>query len=164
MPSLRENYPFAFLECLGHMPCVVLDHQDWSDNFNEKYFTKVGIKDAGKTIAELYSTEQSTEALDYVVSLDDQVVRGWVKFLNDFVGKRSNTSAAKINESETVQYAQYIKDLERSHLAREDFESVLSNRYKFINVVYTDDNTYLSKDPLFKPVEEEIGLALFEGL
>jgi glycosyltransferase involved in cell wall biosynthesis len=36
MPSLRENYPFAFLECLGHMPCVVLDNQDWSDNFNEK--------------------------------------------------------------------------------------------------------------------------------
>ena len=26
MPSLRENYPFAFLECLGHMPCVVLDN------------------------------------------------------------------------------------------------------------------------------------------
>ena len=164
MPSLRENYPFAFLECLGHMPCVVLDNQDWSDNFNQKYYHKVNIKDAAETITSVYGSSQSVEALDYVCDLDDQVARGWIKFLTDFVGKRSNTSAAKINEHTTVQYMQYIKDLKRSHLAREDFESVLSNRYKFINVVYTDNNTYLSKDPLFKPEEEETGLDLFEGL
>jgi len=50
MPSLRENYPFAFLECLGHMPCVVLDKQDWSDNFDSKFYNKVNINDAGETI------------------------------------------------------------------------------------------------------------------
>ena len=53
MPSLRENYPFAFLECLGHMPCVVLDTQDWSDNFDSNYFHKVNIKDAANKITEL---------------------------------------------------------------------------------------------------------------
>ena len=164
MPSLRENYPFAFLECLGHMPCVVLDTQDWSDNFNEKYFHKVNIKEAGKTITEIYCSVQSAEALDYVCELDNEVSEGWIKFLYEFVGKRSNTNSAKINTYETVKYRDYITELNRNHLAREDFESVLANKYKFFNVCYTDSDTYLSKDPTYKPVEEETALSLFEGL
>ena len=164
MPSLRENYPFAFLECLGHMPCVVLDNQDWSDNFNEMYFHKVNIKDAGETITEIYCDTQSAEVLDYVCDLDDEVAEGWVKFLDEFVGKRSNTNSAKINTYETVKYSDYITELNRNHLAREDFESVLGNKHKFLTVWYTDSDTYLSKDPTFKPVEEETGASLFEGL
>ena len=164
MPSLRENYPFAFLECLGHMPCVVLDNQDWSDNFNEKYFYKVNIKDAAETIVDIYCSLQSAEALDYVCKLDDEVALGWIEFLDNFPGKRSNTNSAKINTYDTVKYRDYIKDLERNHLAREDFESVLSNKHKFLTIWYTDNDTYLSKDPTYKPVEEVTGVGLFEGL
>jgi hypothetical protein len=164
MPSLRENYPFAFLECLGHMPCVVLDTQDWSDNFDEKYFHKVNIKDAGETITKIYCSEQSNEVLDYVCNLDDGVAEEWIKFLDNFPGKRSNTNVAKINTYETVKYRDYIKELDRKHLAREDFESVLGNKHKFLNLCYTDNDTYLSKDPAFKPIEEETGASLFEGL
>ena len=166
MPSLRENYPFAFLECLGHMPCVVLDTQDWSDNFNNKYFYIEKLSYVGNLISLLYNTDDyyATGALDYVHDLDGVTAKGWITFLDDFVAKRSNTNAAKINTYDTVCYRDYIKELNRSHLAREDFESVLSNRHKFLHVVYTDDNSYLSKDPLFKPVEIETGLDLFEGL
>jgi glycosyltransferase involved in cell wall biosynthesis len=81
-PSLRESYGIAFMECLGHMPCVVLDNQDWSDNFNEKYFHKVNIKDAGETITEIYGSVQSTEALDYVCELDDEVALGCNELTN----------------------------------------------------------------------------------
>ena len=164
MPSLRENYPFAFLECLGHMPCVVLDNQDWSDNFDSIFYHKVHISNAADTIKQLYNIDQPSLALEYVKQLDDQVAHGWVSFLDNFVGRRSNTSAAKINTYETIKYSDYIKQLNRKHLAREDFESVLSNKYKFINVWYTDTDTYLSKDPTFKPVEEVTGASLFEGL
>lgn len=162
MPSLRENYPFAFMECLGHMPCIVLDTQDWSDNFDNKYYVKVKLSDAADAIKEVYGTQQKADALDYVKSLDDQVAVGWIQFVDNFVGKRSNNNSAKINTYETVKYVDYIKDLNRNHLAREDFESVLSNRYKFLKVVYTDNDTYLSKVPTFEPVEEVIGLGLFE--
>lgn len=162
MPSLRENYPFAFLECLGHMPCVVLDTQDWSDNFHSIFYHKVHITNAAETIKSLYDIDQPSLALDYVKELDDKVAQAWVKFLSDFVGKRSNTNAAKINTYETVKYRDYIKELDRKHLAREDFESVLSNRYKFINVWYTDNDTYLSKDPTFEPKQEETSESLFE--
>lgn len=161
MPSLRENYPFAFLECLGHMPCVVLDKQDWSDNFDSKYFHKVSINNAASTITTLYGKSQVEGALNYVIQLDNDVSKEWITFLDNFVGKRSNNNAAKVNTYETVCYKDYIKDLKRSHLAREDFESVLSNRYKFCNVIYTDDNSYLSKDPKYKPQEEETGASLF---
>ena len=164
MPSLRENYPFAFLECLGHMPCVVLDTQDWSDNFKENYFHKVNIKDAAETIKAIYGSGQSDDALDYVCKLDDEVAQGWIEFLDNFPGKRSNTNVAKINTYETIKYRDYISDLKRNHLAREDFESVLGNKHKFLNLCYTDNDTYLSKDPTYKPIEEETGVSLFEGL
>lgn len=164
MPSLRENYPFAFLECLGHMPCVVLDTQDWSDNFHSVFYHKVHISTAAQTIKSLYGVSQPSLALDYVKKLDDQVAQAWITFLDDFVGKRSNTNAAKINEHHTVKYSEYITNLNRDHLAREDFESVLSNKYKFCNVWYTDNETYLSKDPTFKPQEEQTGINLFDGL
>lgn len=160
MPSLRENYPFAFLECLGHMPCVVLDKQDWSDNFDENLFYKCKQDEVPEVLNKLYS-EDSHGALEYVKALDDEVAVGWVKFLDDFVGKRSNTNAAKINNYETIKYRDYITELDRKHLAREDFESVLANRYKFINIWYTDKDTYLSKDPVFKPTEEATGASLF---
>jgi glycosyltransferase involved in cell wall biosynthesis len=164
MPSLRENYPFAFLECLGHMPCVVLDNQDWSDNFERGYYHKVSINEAANTIKILYGSSQLPSALGYVKKLDDEVSEGWVKFINDFVAKRSNTNSAKINGYNTVKYRDYIADLNREHLAREDFESVLSNIKKFTTIVYTDTDTYLSKDPKFKPVEEVSSNNLFEGL
>jgi hypothetical protein len=164
MPSLRENYPFAFLECLGHMSCVVLDTQDWSNNFDSQYFYKVNIKNASDTIKKLYGTSQLPSALDYVTQLDDEVAEGWIRFLDDFVGKRSNTNSAKINSYNTVKYRDYITELDREHLAREDFESVLSNKKKFCNIIYTDNDTYLSKDPQFKPVEEVQTAELFEGL
>jgi glycosyltransferase involved in cell wall biosynthesis len=164
MPSLRENYPFAFLECLAHMPCVVLDNQDWSDNFDSQYFHKVNIKDAAELIKTVYGGDQLTSALDYVKKLDDEVAEGWIRFLDDFVAKRSNTNSAKINSYDNVKYRDYIKELDRKHLAREDFESVLSNRKKFCNIIYTDNDTYLSKDPKFRPVEEVESTNLFEGI
>lgn len=164
MPSKRENYPFAFLECLGHMPCVVTTMQDWSDNFDSNFFAKVHPVEVANTIKKLYGTDQLPSALDYVKQLDDEVAQGWVKFLDDFVGKRSNTNSAKINSYETVKYRDYISDLDREHLAREDFESVLSNKKKFCNIIYTDNDTYLSKDPQFKPKIEVQSTNLFEGL
>ena len=161
MPSLRENYPFAFLECLGHMPCVVLDIQDWSDNFNISFFHKCKQDEVPKLLNELYDQPVHVGGLAYIRQLDELVAESWIKFLDDFVSKKSNTNSAKINTYETICYKDYIKDLKRTHLAREDFESVLSNRHKFLHVVYTDDNTYLSKVPTFKPIEEETGENLF---
>ena len=164
MPSLRENYPFAFLECLGHMPCVVLDNQDWSDNFNSEYYHKVDIKNAASLIKTIYGGNQLPSAIDYVKHLDEQVSQGWIHFLFDFQSRKAKTNKAGINMFQTVRYADYIKALGRKQLAREDFESVLTNRHKF-RIIYTDNDTWLTTDPDFEPIEEEKeSIELFEGL
>jgi uncharacterized protein (DUF1499 family) len=167
MPSLRENYPFAFMECLGHLSCVVLHNQDWSYNFADEHYTMTDMDNAHEIIELVYqSTPEeyySTGALEYVKSLDASTQMGWIDFLNNFKSHQSKTNAAKINEYETVKYSDYINDLNRTHLAREDFESVLSNRHKF-KVIYTDTDTYLTKDTNFTPTEETAGVSLFEGL
>jgi len=167
MPSLGENYPFAFSECLGHLSCVVLNNQDWSYNFADEHYTMTTLENAHEIIELVYQTTPeeyySTGAIDYVKSLDESTPKLWIDFLNNFNPRQSKTNAAKINEYETVKYSEYIKDLNRTHLAREDFESVLSNRHKF-KVIYTDKNTYLTKDTNFTPTEETAGVSLFEGL
>lgn len=163
MPSLRENYPFAFLECLGHMPCVVLDNQDWSDNFDSRFYHKVKLNQAHEYILALYGTNQEPEALEYVKKLDDDVTGTWFRFVYEFEGKKTKTNTAKINDYETIEYKEYITELKRTQIAREDFESVLSNKHKF-RVIYTDQSTWLSKDPSFEPSDQDTGINLFEGL
>jgi glycosyltransferase involved in cell wall biosynthesis len=168
MPSLRENYPFAFLECIGHMPCFVLDTQDWSDNFEKKFkFFNEKLKDVSRLIVEAYNTlpekyYENTKALDKVKELDDNVAKEWITFLDNFVGRRSNVNTAKINSYTTVKYSDYLDELNRGHYNRDDYISAYNNRYKFCNIVYTDKNTYLSKDPTFVPEEDTTGTDLFQ--
>ena len=83
--SLIENYSFAFLECLGHMPCVVLDTQDWSDNFDSKYYHKTSIANASEVIKQQYNltpgAHYATGALLYIKHLDEQALKSWSKLL-----------------------------------------------------------------------------------
>ena len=77
MPSLLENYPFAFLECVGHMPVVVLDRQNWSDNFDSKYYHKTNTRKAHEVIRSLYDSSYNDDALDYVKGLNDNATNAW---------------------------------------------------------------------------------------
>jgi len=150
------------------MPTVVLDKQDWSENFKEVYY-KMSLDKVSDHIKMMYDEDQShyytdVGALEYVKKLDDDTAMGWMRFLNSFEGSQSKSNVAKINTYTTTKYKDFIDELGRSHLAREDFESVLTNKHKF-RVIYTDDDTYLTKDPAFEPDDScASGLGLFEGL
>lgn len=159
-PSLRENYPFAFFECLGHMPCVVLDKQDWSDNFDSEYYTKTSLKKAAQTVKEIYQNKSKKGNIEYVRKLDSNTTAAWVKFLTSWEGKRSNSTKAKINEYEKFRYDQFLQDLERDAIAQEDIVSVLSNKHKFY-IKYTNDYTYMSVNEDFTPEEETSSLFVF---
>jgi hypothetical protein len=50
--------------------------------------------------------------------------------------------------------------LGRKIICIDDIRSVLTNKHKF-RVIYTDDDTYLTKDPSFEPAIEETGESLF---
>ena len=156
-PSLRENYPFTFFECLGQMPCVVIDKSEWVTNFDSKYYHRDTLDKCAGIVTQLYNqdnSERNESARQYVHGLDFRTAEQWVDFLKGYIQTATAKSdAAKINEYDTVKYGQFIVDLNRKQLAIDDVKSVLTNRSKY-NIIYSDTDSYLSKDPNFIPIEE----------
>ena len=77
--SLLESFSFATMECVAHMPVVVLDRQIWSDNFDSRYVCKVNIRKAPEVIMDLYHKDYNDFAISYVKELHDSAVDAWSK-------------------------------------------------------------------------------------
>jgi hypothetical protein len=76
------------------------------------------------------------------------------KFLNNYKQTSlARSDSAKINDYSEIKYAEFIRILNRTQLAIDDVKSVLTNKSKY-NIIYTDSDTYLAKDPNFIPKEE----------
>lgn len=78
--SLFESYSYAFLECVGHMPVVVLDKQIWSDNFDSRFYHKTNIRKAHEVIKDLYYKSYNDDSLNYVNELNKKAIEAWSKF------------------------------------------------------------------------------------
>ena len=163
-PALRESFGFAWLECLSHMPCIALDTQTWTDNFDQTYFTVVKESEAADTIAKAHNFDHwwGIGATEYVKQMDFNAQLQWKEFVNGAKTKQSKTNSASINSHDTVRYDKYIEDLNRNTVARDDVISVLANRHKF-NVMYTDSNTWLTKETDFVPDESNNDAPTLEG-
>jgi len=156
-PSLRENYPFTFFECLGHMPCIVIDKSEWVTNFDSKYYIRLPLNEVAETLKLEYNADRKDrnhDALQYIKHLDFQTSDRWKKFLSGYnQTSLARSDSAKINDYSEIKYADFIRVLNRTQLAIDDVKSVLTNKSKY-NIIYTDNDTYLSKDPNFIPKEE----------
>ncbi len=60
----------------------------------------------------------------------------------------------------TVNHNDFISALGRKLICIDDIRSILTNKHKF-RIIYTNSDTWLTKDPTFEPTIEE---TLFEGL
>ncbi len=168
-PSLRENYPFTFFECMGHMPSIVIDKSEWVTNFDKKFYGRITMDKAAAFVQKAYDNMKPKAwyeqgALEYVKKLHEGTEQKWIDFLSNYVSSSmSKSDAAKINEYTTVKYLDFIKDLNRKNLAIEDIKSVLTNKHKY-NIIYTDDNTYLSKEKNYVPEEKTSNASSLEDL
>jgi hypothetical protein len=159
----------AFYEQMIQMPTVVLENQRWTNNFDSHHFFKVNKKNMAKVVTDLYNNVPDAKSwydngiLETYRSREKDVYHKWIDCFRDFQGKKSTSNTANICNFGTVQVAEYIQSLNRSIICIDDIRSVLTNKHKFI-VIYTDNNTYLTKDPTFYPVEAEESTNLFEGL
>ena len=168
-PSTVESYGMAFYEQHIQLPTLVLENQRWTKNFNSNYFYTCTKKDMATKAKELYDVFERAErwynlgSLQHAQEQEAGVYRKWAECFKDFTPKQSNSNTAKICSENTVRLQDYINDLNRSIICIDDIRSVLTNKHKF-RVIYTNDDTYLTKDPSFEPEEETEGLALFEGL
>ena len=157
-PALRESFGLAFYETMGHMPTVTLKGVSWTDNFDSKYFISVTKDKVNDIITRLYNSDISkwyeTGALDYVKQMNDNGIQNWLQCFDSFKSAESNTDRAKINEKHTVRYKEFLISLGRKDIAIDDIRSVLTNRSKFYTI-YTDTDSYLSKDKNYIPEEQE---------
>jgi hypothetical protein len=162
-PSIVESYGMAFYEQHIQLPTLVLENQRWTNNFNEDFFYKCTKKNMAKGAQELYDSFEKAEtwynlgSLKHAQSMEKNVFHKWNECFQDFVPRNSNNNTAKICSETTVKLQDYIKDLGRKIICVDDIRSVLTNKHKF-RVIYTDEDTYLTKDPSFEPNEQEESL------
>ena len=158
-PSTVESYGMAFYEQMIQMPTVVLENQRWTNNFDSQYFFTTNRKNMAKTITDLYNnipdakTWYANNVLEVYRSKENDVFHKWNECFKEFTGKTSNSNTAKICEETTVKYSDFTSGLGRRLLCIDDIKSVFTNKHKF-RIIYTDNDTYLSKDPIFEPTEE----------
>ena len=168
-PSIVESYGMAFYEQHIQMPTLVLENQRWTNNFNKDFFYTCNKKDMASKAKELYDIFEKAErwynlgSLQHAQEQEATVFHKWNTCFNTFESKQSNSNTAKICNETTIKHADFISGLNRSIICIDDVRSVLTNKHKF-RVIYTDEDTYLTKDPSFEPIEETEGLSLFEGL
>jgi len=168
-PSTVESYGMAFYEQTMQLPTFCLMNQRWTQNFSSQFFFETDKKNMANDVREAYEMFDTAEAwyikgaLVNANKIESQVFHKWNECFNSFKPKTSNSNTAKICKETTIKYIDFINGLNRGILCIDDIKSVLMNKNKF-RVIYTDTNTYLTKEPNFEPAEEMVGLGLFEGL
>jgi hypothetical protein len=168
-PSTVESYGMAFYEQHIQLPTVVLENQRWTKNFDSHHFFTVNKKNMAKVVTDLYNNVVDAKAwydngiLNRYREIENSIFHKWNECFNAFEGKKSNTNTAQICNFGTVKYQDFIQALNRKIICIDDVRSVLTNKHKF-DVIYTDDDTYLTKDPTFQPIVVEEASNLFEGI
>ena len=158
-PSVVESYGMAFYEQHIQLPTLVLENQRWTKNFNDEFFYYCNKKNMAQRANELYDSFEKAEtfynlgSLEHAQFMENKVFHKWNDCFHEFSSKQSNTNTAKICNETTVKLQDYIKDLGRSVICIDDIRSVLTNKHKF-RIIYTDEDTYMTKDPDFEPTEE----------
>lgn len=166
-PSVVESYGMAFYEQHIQLPTLVLENQRWTKNFNDEFFYYCNKKNMAQRAKELYysfekaETWYNVESLKHAQFMEKKVFHKWNDCFSEFSARTSNSNTAKICNETTVTVKDFITGLERKVICIDDIRSVFTNKHKF-RVIYTDEDTYLTKDPSFEPVEEETGMSLFE--
>jgi hypothetical protein len=163
----------AFYEQIIQLPTFCLDNQRWTKNFDGHtndsmnfLFFKTNKKDMVSDVLVAYNTFANSSDWYNMGSLaqarqnESLVFEKWNECFNHFKPKQSNNNSAKICSEETIKLHDYISKLNRDVICIDDIHSVFTNRNKFITL-YTDDNTYLTKDTNFKPTEQ-VNENLFE--
>lgn len=159
-PSIVESYGMAFYEQHIQLPTLVLENQRWTKNFNEQFFYVCNKKTMAQRAQELYHSFEKAEtwynvgSLQHATATENRVFKKWVDCFNQFNPKQSKSNTAKVLQHETIEYEKYIQDLGRTTICIDDIKSVLTNKHKY-RTIYTDNSTFLTKDPSFVPSDDQ---------
>jgi hypothetical protein len=167
-PSTVESYGMAFYEQMIQLPTFVLENQRWTKNFDGNLFFETNKKTMVEDVLGAYERFKTASdwygsSLLHTRAIENQVFHKWNHCFNEFITRKSQSNAAKICDQQTTTVDNFYSNvLCRKNLCIDDIRSVLSNQHKF-RVIYTNNDTYLTKDPSFEPKVEESSLSLFDG-
>jgi hypothetical protein len=166
-PSNVESYGMAFYEQIIQLPTFCLMSQRWTKNFEGRLFFETTKKEMVEDVLGAYDRFSTAKdwygngiSLAHASQIEDSVFHKWNECFNNFESKKSNSSTAKICNESTTTVGSFIEALGRGVICIDDIRSVLTNKHKF-RVIYTDSDTYLTKDPSYEP-QEETTAGLFE--
>ena len=165
-PSIVESYGMAFYEQITQLPTFCLQNQRWTKNFEGRLFFETNKKEMAKDVLGVYHMFDTAKswydknALQDTQQKETSVFHKWNTCFNTFEPKESNSNTAKILENTTLKYSEFIEGLGRKLICIDDTRSALTNKHKY-RVIYTDSDTYMTKDPNYEPTEEETGASLF---
>jgi glycosyltransferase involved in cell wall biosynthesis len=167
-PSTVESYGIAFLEQMIQLPTFALSNQRWTKNFPSTMFFTTDKRNMVRDIKETYELFPTSkdwykvyDSVNHFKFYDDRIYLKWSSSFNDFESRKSNSNTAKICKETTIRYKDFIDSLNRQIICIDDIKSVLSNKHKF-RIIYTKNDTWLTKDPTFEPTEELTSNKLFE--
>jgi glycosyltransferase involved in cell wall biosynthesis len=159
-PSIIESYGMAFYEQIIQLPTFCLGNQRWTKNFDGHLFFETNKKEMAEDVLDAYKRFATAKdwygngrPLKEINQKEEQVFHKWNDCFSEFVAKQSNSNTAKICNEKTVKLSDYVDSLKRKVICIDDIRSVLTNKHKF-RIIYTDKDTYLTKDPFFNPIEE----------
>lgn len=155
-PSTVESYGMAFLEQITQMPTVALEGMRWLNSFNKDWYHTCTKKTMAKIVTDLYNAPH-TSNVNNIIIRENSIFHKWNKCFNEFKPKESSSNTAAICKQTTVTHSDFILSLGRTVICIDDIRSVLTNKHKF-RVLYTDEDTFLTKDPQFEPSKEESSL------
>lgn len=165
-PSTVESYGIAFHEQQLQMPTVALQDMRWHNNFDSKYYYTCTKKNMDSVVLDLYNKFENIKnyydigVLKHYQALEDSIYNKYNDVFKLFTCKQSKTKTAGILEHTTIKYSDYTDGLNRTVLCIDDIRSVYTNRHKY-NIIYTDNDTWLTKDINFVVPEETTGLFVF---
>jgi glycosyltransferase involved in cell wall biosynthesis len=168
-PSLVESFGIAFLEQQVQMPTVALQDQRWTNNFNKENFFECTRHNMVDVVMELYNRYPTANhwynigVIDKIKAHDDIIFHKWNECLLDFKPRTSNSNSAKICNEQTIKVSEFIKGLGRTTICIDDLKSIFGNKHKF-RIIYTDTDTYFTKDPNFTPENQQLVSNLFDDL
>ncbi len=157
-PSTVESYGMAFYEQLIQLPTFVLENQRWTENFKGHFYFETNKKDMKDDILgayEMFSTASEwygKGSLPHAFAKEEKVFQQWNVCFDSFIPRQSNSNTAKILQSDTGVYADFIKDLGRKTICIDEGRSALTNKSKYASILYTDNHTILSKEQDYVPV------------
>lgn len=152
--AIGESFGIAMQEQIIQLPTVGISNTRWLNNHPSKHFFQSNKQDLPIMITQLYNEFPTAEsyyklgAIDYYNERESKITDKWLKTINSFNCKQSNTDKANILKHNTISHKEYIKSLNRKKVCIDDIISVYTNKHKY-KVIYTDTDTWLTTDKEF---------------